>query len=432
MKSLKIGVLILLLPFLLVGQEKPKAIEIVFGGFIRNDLMFNTRQISSARGESQFSLVPLPILYDFQNNDINANPNFNMAILNTRVNMKIYGPKAFGAKTYGFIEADFLGISTANKFAFRARHAYIHFEWEKAKLLSGMYWHPIFVTDCYPGTVSFNTGVPFNPLSRVPQIRFTYPFSSKASLFAAVMSQGHFVSVAPVGAAQNSGIPELHLQFQYKSDKLAAGAGVNYLTLKPSLTTIGVDAAGNPQTYTSDALAQGLSFIAYLKLTTKPLIVRAYGKYGQMDDHAVMMGGYAQVDIKNPTIQQVTEGYTEFVPFNVASAWIDFCTTGEKIRYGLFAGYSENFGANKEIVAGSFSGRWGNVKNMMRFSPRIVFISNKTDFGFEVEYSTASYAKSNPNGLTAEEITGINAKGKVINHELADNIKFQFTMNYNF
>ena len=44
---------------------------------------------------------------------------------------------------------------------------------------------------------------------------------------------------------------------------------------------------------------------------------------------------------------------------------------------GIFAGYSENLGAPKKVDINSYTGRWGHVKDMMRFSPRLVFTSAK-------------------------------------------------------
>lgn len=424
--------IIMLIPFMMSAQNNDKKFTVEFGGFVRNDLMFNTRQNLSARGEGQFSLVPLPIQYDFNNEDINAGLNFNMAIINTRVNMKISGPDAFGAKTSAFVEGDFLGISAATKFNFRARHAYFKLDWEKSQVLTGMTWHPMFVTDCYPGTVSFNTGVPFNPLSRVPQIRFSYKLTSKISAFASIMSQGHFLSVAPANSFQNAGMPEAHIQLKFKSDNLAAGVGVNYQTLKPSLTNTGLDTAGNPTTYISNAKVSSLSFIGYVNLKTKPLTIKAWGMYGQNNDNLVMMGGYAAVNNPNPTAQQIQEGFIEYTPLNTLSTWLDLSTNGKKVKYGIFVGYAKNLGANKEINSGSYAGRWGNVNSMMRVSPRVVFISEKTEFGFEVEYSTIDYALGKTNGVTPEEITGINSKGQVTNFLTADNIKFLLSMTYKF
>jgi hypothetical protein len=34
---------------------------------------------------------------------------------------------------------------------FRLRHAFIKFNWNTTELLIGQYWHPLFVTTCYPG-----------------------------------------------------------------------------------------------------------------------------------------------------------------------------------------------------------------------------------------------------------------------------------------
>ena len=154
---------ILTIPSFLFSQEEKKAdFGIKWGGFIRNDMLYNTRQVLSARGEGMFLLAPLAISENDNGDDLNAVPNLNLIGFNTRINGKITGPDAFGAKTSGYIEGDFFGTSSTTKFNFRLRHAMMKLTWEKGELMTGQYWHPSFITDCYPGTISFGAGVPLS------------------------------------------------------------------------------------------------------------------------------------------------------------------------------------------------------------------------------------------------------------------------------
>ena len=438
MKKIYTIIIALCMPLLMLAQDnETKKFTIDFSGFIRNDMMYNTRQVVSARAEGQFLLAPTAINLDANDVDINANPNFNIIGINSRFRAKMTGPEAFGAKTSGMIEGDFFGISGGTKFNFRLRHAFVKLDWGTSKLLVGQYWHPSFVTGCFPGTVSFGAGVPFNPLSRVGQIRYSYNFSEKFSAFAAILGRGHFGGPSTTAAFQNAAMPEIHAQIQYQSDNFLIGAGVDYQLLKPSLTTTGLDTANQPITLVTDATIGSLSFVGFMKLTTKPLTFKLYGMYGQNNDNLVMMGGYATVYDTTYTLEQMQEGYVEYTPYNTLSTWVDIHTNGKKTQFGIFAGYSMNMGADKDINYATYTGRWGNVNSMMRVAPRVVFISGKSKLGFEVEYSMIDYAtqKMLADGVTADpdaDLGGIDKLGKVTNFETADNLKILLSYTFSF
>jgi hypothetical protein len=164
--------LIILSPCILKAQEEEKSYGIKFSGFVKTDVFYDTRQTVSIR-EGHFLLFPAAKDLDADNNDINGKSGFNILSIQTRLLGKITGPDAFGAKTSGLIEADFFGnenSSFSDVNGFRLRHAFVKLNWQKTELLIGQFWHPMFVTDCYPGVISFNTGAPFQPFSRNPQI----------------------------------------------------------------------------------------------------------------------------------------------------------------------------------------------------------------------------------------------------------------------
>ena len=81
-----------------------------------------------------------------------------------------------GRRRLDFIEGEFFGTSDADVSGFRVRHAFLKLDWQSSSLLIGQFWHPMFVVEMFPGVVSFNTGAPFQPFARNPQIRFTHSF----------------------------------------------------------------------------------------------------------------------------------------------------------------------------------------------------------------------------------------------------------------
>lgn len=88
--------------------ENPANWGIKFYGFVRNDIMYDSRQIVSAR-EGDLSLYAKDKSQDANGKDINAAPTFHMLAITSRLGGTISGPDAFGAKTSAILEAEFFG-----------------------------------------------------------------------------------------------------------------------------------------------------------------------------------------------------------------------------------------------------------------------------------------------------------------------------------
>jgi hypothetical protein len=202
----------------LTGQNTPP-VGVKFSGYVRTDVIYDTRQSTPSGGirEGHFYLYPENVSLDANKVDINAQPNFHILSFQTRVRADISGPDAFGAKISGVIEAEFFGTSEADINGLRLRHAFTKLDWKKSSLLMGQTWHPMFPAECFPGTLSFNTGAPFTPFSRNPQIRFTYK-PGKISASVTAYSQRDFTSTGPDGSSnkymKNSGLPGMNAQLR--------------------------------------------------------------------------------------------------------------------------------------------------------------------------------------------------------------------------
>ena len=55
-------------------------------------------------------------------------------------------------------------------------------DWKKTALTFGQTWYPLFIPECFPGVVNFNTGIPIAPFGWAGQVRFTAKFDTKTSL----------------------------------------------------------------------------------------------------------------------------------------------------------------------------------------------------------------------------------------------------------
>ncbi len=388
-------ILVILLPILTKAQEEKK-FGIQFSGFVKTDIFYDSRQTDDLR-EGHFLILPKNISKDELGNDINDQSSFNFLSIQTRLAGTITGPDVLKAKTSAYIEAEFFGTSNADINGFRLRHAYALLDWKKSELMVGQFWHPMFITSCFPNTVSFNTGAPFEPFSRNPQIRYTFRFS-KFRVIGTAVAQRDFQNNGPKGLSseylRNSGIPEGNFKFEFnkvnteRSEEFLVGIGIDYKVLKPLLYTTVADTAN----YTTDEKVSGLSSFFYFKLKFKPITFKVQATYGQLSENLTMLGGYAVTDIIDVTMNTV--GYSSM---NIISVWTDIHSNGVKWELGLFAGYTQNLGFEKNPygdITKNIYGRGSNIDYVYRIAPRVVFKPGKMRFAAEVENTVAAYGKT--------------------------------------
>ena len=368
---------------------------IKFKGFVKTDVMFDTRQTISIR-EGHFLLYPQPEIPDPNNEDVNKKTSLNMLSIQSRLTGTITGPRAFGAKTSGVLEGAFFGHSEADVNAFRLRHAFLKLDWENSSLLIGQYWNPMFITEVFPGTISFNTGVPFQPFSRNPQIRFTQKFENVDISFTA-SSQRDFTSTGPQGASsvylRNSSIPMLDVNLKYQSQSFLIGAGGGVKSLVPQIVT--------DKGISTDEKINSISAMGFLKVSSGDFTIKAEGVYGENMTDFVMLGGYAV------SAKDAATGLEKYTAIKTLSAWTDL-SYGGNVQFGLFAGYTKNLGAN-DVIVGNVYARGSNIDKVIRVSPRIIFKAGATQLAGEVEMTTASYGTPDSKGKVqnTKDVTNI-------------------------
>ncbi len=383
-KIFVVSAFLLLSGSLYCQNENVENINIKFGGYVNWTAIYDSRQTVSLR-EGHFLLFPSNQLLDSFGNDINAKANFNILSIQTRLNGKIEGPTTLGAKTSGMIEAEFFGTSEGDVNGLRLRHAYINFDWGSTSLLIGQTWHPMFITEAFPQVISFNTGVPFQPFARNPQIRFTQNFGN-INLIAVFLTQRDFTSSGPQGFSsvymRNSALPESHLQVQFKTTDLIVGTGIDLKTLTPRLET--------EKKIMTDEEIKSLSGLLYVKYSSGVFNVIAEGVYGENLTDLLMLGGYAV------SKRDSTTGIEKYTNLKAYSLWFDL-TYGKELQAGLFFGFSKNLGSSDRIIDKIYS-RAENISELLRLSPRVQFTAGKLRFAAELEYSQALYGKPDSYG----------------------------------
>lgn len=388
--------------FLITGYSQNNSdnpAEIKLSGFIKTDFFFDSRQVATFR-EGHFLLYPLNETLDANNEDINAHASFNALSIQSRVTAKLTGPLVLGAKSGGMLEGEFFGTADADVNGFRLRHAFVTLNWEKTGLLFGQTWHPMFVAEVFPQVVSFNTGSPFQPFARNPQIRFTHSFDN-LKVIAVLLTQRDFTSNGPTGFSsaylKNTIIPSAHLQLQYKTENFITGAGVDYKTLTPRIST--------SKNLKADETISSFAGLVYAKYSASDFTWMAEGVYGQNLTDLLMLGGYAVSAVDTST------GYEKYTTLNTFSIWSDI-SYGKDIQPGLFAGFTKNLGADEKII-GSFFTRISNIDKIFRVAPRVVFNFSNVRFSTELDFTSVAYGKADEFGKVQDPKNILNVRGLV-------------------
>ena len=378
----------------LFSQSEPKTptFGISFSGFVKTDLFYDSRQTTTIR-EGHYLLFPKGPALGPDGVDANARGTFNILSIQTRLAGTITGPDALGAKTSAYIEAEFFGTSDSDISGFRLRHGYVKLNWARTELMIGQFWHPMFVTESFPDVVSFNTGAPFQPFNRSPQVRFTHRLGG-FSLTATALAQRDFVSNGPDGASsaylRNAALPEFNLKLQYgrknaaRKTETVAGVGADVMRLAPRIVT----ALG----YATDEGLTGLAAMAFVKQKWPRWSWKAEAVWGQNLHHLTMLGGYAV----RAVVDEARQDWS-YTPLETLTLWTEVQTTGTPWQTGLFAGYAKNLGSAHEITGASYA-RGFNIDELYRLSPRLVYNVGKMRFAGEVELTAASYGTPDPFG----------------------------------
>ncbi len=159
-------------------------------GFIRNYFSIDTRENVAGTGDL-FNYLPKDNNWNqteaeaaasgIKREDLNAQATMRFLSLTTRIGIDIkdyrWGKVCFGGK----IETDFYaGLTGSTGTAqLRLRQAYMTLAWDSLRISGdalarinlqlGQAWHPLAAD--MPDVISLNTGAPFNPFSRTPQIK---------------------------------------------------------------------------------------------------------------------------------------------------------------------------------------------------------------------------------------------------------------------
>ena len=372
-----------LLAFSLLNASAQDA-QLKWYGFIRNYFVADTRE--SVYGvEDFFYYVPKDVNMS-GGEDLNARGTYAFAALTSRLGVNVTGYEVEGWKVGAKIETDFYsGVSGVTGTAqLRLRLAYMTLAKDSFSLKIGQDWHPMAADMAH--VMSLNSGAPFGPFSRTPQMTMEGKFSDNVTLTMSAIWQMQYTSAGPEGASANylkySGIPEIYMGLSLKSGGFTGRVGVDMLSISPRH----LDATGTKKV--NDRITTFSPYL-YAEYTKDLFSVKAKTIFAQAGEHMNLNGGYG-VSVIN------SDGSWEYTPTRNSSSWISL-RYGSKVQGVLFGGYVRNFGT-KDPLAGPaktylfFSkNSFSNMNQMYRIEPELLYNLGKVTFGLQYEMTSVQY-----------------------------------------
>ena len=286
-------------------------------GFIRNFFTFDSRESMSGTGD----------LYNYQpkdenwNNtddpelrqDLNAISTFRFLTLTTRLGLNIVGYKWRNTEFGANIEADFYsGLSTkgtgshavSGTAQFRLRHAYLTLAWDslrmnnkdyaRVELLMGQTWHPMAAD--LSDVIALNSGAPFGPFSRTPQVKMDARLGNLFTLTGALIWQMQYCSIGPDGQSAEyigySKTPEAYLGLSFHHKGWLVRAGADVLSIKPRHIGKVIPTPGDTVAVkVSDRLTTVSPFV-YLQYKKGEFSIKAKSIFAESGEHMNMNGGH--------------------------------------------------------------------------------------------------------------------------------------------
>ena len=411
--------------------EKPSHFK--FYGFIRNYFAFDSRESKSGT-KDLFYYIPKDEALNAKGEDMNANPTFRFLAITSRVGLDVkdyqFGKTKVGAK----IETDFYCMN-GNVAVLRLRQAYATLGWDglgkdgkqSTSLKIGQAWHPIAADQPY--VIDLETGTPFNPFSRTPQVMLDHNFSKNFTLTGGFIWQMQYLSSGPNGASDNyikyGCIPEFYAGVTFKSNNGFTGrVGMDVLSIKPRWRNSDGDNVDDRITTVSPYV--------YAQYSKDAFAVNAKVVYASAGEHFNMLSGYGVTDVNS-------DGSWDYAPLHSTASYLSV-KYGRKLQVQGMIGYMKNLGTSKSLYEDPANPGYTSTKNVyisgngfhnlnqiIRVTPTVVYNLGKLSFGLEYDITSAQYGKyavdghvNSSNGLVDGDLHW------VTNNRLLGMVKFTF------
>ncbi len=406
-------------------------------GFIRNYMVFDTHEVNAGTQDLYF-YMPKDRRPDESGRDLAEVPTFRMLALTTRLGLNVSGYRIGELKVNGAVEADFYCMN-GSVATFRMRQAYIGLLWDNLELGDllvnvGQTWHPMAAD--MPHMTNLETGAPFNPFNRSPQIMAHWTVG-KFTWTGGILYPMQYLPTGPNGKSADYNkyglIPEVYLGVALKSGGFLGKVGVDFFSIKPRwnapvITQASVDGDERILKYDVENTKQlqtrlyAISPFVYLQFTKGKFQLKAKSVLAQAGEHMNLLSGYAATFDWNR--RQLT-----YTPMQDLASFVSF-QYGRKWQFMCMAGYMQRLGTTKAIFAhdnAEVASLWLNtsadpsIQQAFRATPTIAYNLGKLTFSLEYNCTGAFFGEGPYNR------GGLYGSGHwVLNHRVEQMVKFNF------
>lgn len=435
---MKKGIIIVLVALLtgsaaFAQEETPAKFSLY--GFIRNYAVFDSR-VSKAGTQDLYFYMPENVSLAADGTDMNATPSFRMLSLTTRLGLKVAGYKIGSMKIGGAVEADFYCMS-GSVAVLRMRQAYVGLGWdfsEKSNLLLniGQTWHPLAAD--MPHITNLETGAPFNPFNRSPQVMVHYTINKNLMLTGGILFPMQYLPTGPEGKSINYNkyamIPEAYLGLTVKAGGFMGRVGVDVLNIQPykSYNVPVLDEEGNPVRNAdgtvktkvggkASGLLTAINPFIYLQFTKGKFQVKAKSILAQSGEHMNLLSGYGVA-----SYDENSHTYT-YTPMQDWASFISF-SYGKKVQVLGMLGYMKQLGTTKDLDGAIWmnTAADASIHQAFRATPTIAWNLGKLTFSLEYNLTAAQFGKGARNARGLYDDPG----SWVLNHRVIWMTKFNF------
>ena len=410
-------------------EEKPSKFKLY--GFIRNYMVADSRAVNAGTEDLYFYM---PKGHDMSNGvDLNDGFNWRFVSLTTRLGLDVSGYKWGTMGVSGKVEADFYYLSGSVP-TLRLRQAFMKLNWDNnpVSLTIGQSWHPMAAD--MPHMNNLETGAPFNPFNRSPQLTADVKLNDKFTLTASLLYLNHYLPTGPNNVKSKDyykyGMPELYAGLTYKSGKVVAKAGVDLVNSKP-IGFVGYNKKGDVldetklvRGYTMDkklAKASGIftavSPFLFFQYTSGLFQLRAKSILAQSGEHMNLLSGYGIA-----SIDDVNYKYT-YTPMQDWASFVSF-QYGKKFQVMGMLGYMKQLGTTKDLVGELWINTAADTKIQQAFraTPTVAWNLGKFTVSLEYNLTAAEFGSGSRNARGM--YTG--DKEWILNHRFICMTKFNF------
>ena len=406
-------------------------------GFIRNYMAFDTHEVNAGTQDLYF-YMPKDRRLAEDGRDLAEVPTFRMLALTTRLGLNVSGYRIGETKVSGAVEGDFYCMN-GSVATFRLRQAYIGMLWDNLELGDllvnvGQTWHPMAAD--MPHMTNLETGAPFNPFNRSPQIMAHWTVG-KFTWTGGILYPMQYLPTGPNGKSADYNkyglIPEVYLGVALKSGGFLGKVGVDFFSIKPRwnapvITQASVDGDERILKYDVENTKQlqtrlyAISPFVYLQLTNGKFQLKAKSVLAQAGEHMNLLSGYGATFDWNRLQLTYTpmQDLVSFVSFQYGRKWQIMC----------MAGYMQRLGTTKALFAydnADVASLWLNtsadpsIQQAFRATPTLAYNLGKLTFSLEYNCTGAFFGEGPYNR------GGLYGSGHwVLNHRIEQMVKFNF------